>query len=70
MDSIARFRCPHCLQMTTFCPKVHEAVFGATSNAPSRTTYQVTCRYCRRSSLFAVDRPWTALPTESEAPDT
>ena len=68
MDSIARFRCPHCLQITTFCPKVHEAVFGAASFAQSFTTYEVACRYCRRSSLFALRRPPAVLPAESEQP--
>ncbi len=69
MDSIARFRCPHCLQITTFCPKVHEALFGPTSFAPSYLSYEVACRYCRRSFLFAVRRP-PVLPTPTpDAPN-
>lgn len=68
MDSIAQFRCPHCLQITTFCPKVHDALFGNTSFAPSYRSYEVTCKYCRRSSLWTARRPPGLLPSDPETP--
>ncbi len=68
MDSIARFRCPHCLQITTFCPQVHEAVFGPASFASFYLSYEVACRYCRRAFLFTVRRPPALIPTEAEVP--
>jgi hypothetical protein len=57
MDEIARFRCPHCLQMTTFRPAVHEALFGPQRIAPSYTSYEVSCKHCRRQFTFAFRGP-------------
>jgi hypothetical protein len=71
MDSIARFRCPHCLQITTFCPKVHEDLFGSTAFTPSYLSYEVACKYCRRPFLFAVRRPPALVSAgDSEVPRT
>ena len=67
MGNLTRFRCPHCLQLTTFRPQVYEALFGAQSVAPSYISYNVACKYCRRQFLFAVRRPPTVMPPGSDA---
>jgi hypothetical protein len=53
------------LQITTFCPQVHDALFGRVSVAPSYTTYEVACKFCRRTSLFAVPRAPTLTPDQN-----
>ncbi len=66
MNKIARFRCPHCLQITAFRPALHEALFGDESFAPSYISYKVSCKYCRRQFLFAIRRPAMAPPPAPE----
>jgi hypothetical protein len=62
MGEIARFRCPHCLQLTSFRPAVHEALFGQERIAPSFVSYYLTCKHCRKPFLFAIRKPPELAP--------
>jgi hypothetical protein len=68
MGEITRFRCPHCLQLTAFCPAVHDALFGAQSVSPSYVSYEVACMHCRRQFMFAIRRPPMLSPSDPAQP--
>jgi hypothetical protein len=53
MHEIARCRCPHCQQVTTFRPAIHEAICGA-GRTDAYVSYQISCKHCRKHFLFAI----------------